>query len=158
MSRKEININLRPATREDWSFIKDLAGEAFAVFGPYRRIVSDWLADHFVRTYLLEVEDRPAGFFMLGLMLPSFLLWNIELMAIAVIPSLRGQGLGRFMLTEAEKVARLRGYRLLRAHVGCQNQPALRLFQQAGFQIKKHLSRYYPSGLDAYELIKKLGA
>ncbi len=93
---------------------------------------------------------------MLGLMLPSFLIGTLDLMAIAVVPEKRGKGLGKFMVIEAEKIASLRGYRFLRAHVGCQNEPALKLFKKSGFKLKKLLSNYYPSGLDAYELIKKL--
>ncbi len=154
--KRRSTIYLRSANQKDWKFIKDLAAEAFSHFGPYRRIVSGWLTDRFVRTYLLEHNGKPAGFFMLGLMLPSFLVWTVELMAIAVVPEKRRQGFGQFMIIEAEKIASMRGYRFLRAHVGCQNESALKLFQKVGFKLKRYLPKYYPSGLDAYELIKRL--
>jgi ribosomal-protein-alanine N-acetyltransferase len=153
-------LYLRPAEEEDRSFIKDLSAEAFAAFGPYRRIVSHWLRDRFVHTYVLEEEGQttPLGYFMLGLMLPRFLCFTVEVMAIAVIPTHRGKGLGSYMLREAERLVRAEGYRRLRAHVGCENEVALRMFTKAGFRLKKRLKNYYPSGLDAYELVKKLSS
>ncbi len=153
-------LYLRPAEEEDRDFIKDLAAEAFAPFGPYRRIVSQWLSERFIHTYLLEEasQQEPLGYFMLGLMLPALLCFTVEIMAIAVVPERRGQGLGAFMVREAEKLARAEGYRLLKAHVGCQNQAALRLFESAGFRRKRRLKNYYPSGLDAFELVKGLSS
>ncbi len=148
---------LRPAEEEDRDFVKDLAAEAFAPFGPYRRIVSQWLSERFIHTYLLEDgKEGPLGYFMLGLMLPPLLCLGVEIMAIAVVPEKRGQGLGSFMVQEAEKLARAEGYRLLKAHVGSQNQRALRLFEGAGFRRRRLLKNYYPSGLDAFELVKSL--
>ncbi|GEM_PF-1838347 len=151
-------IYLRPAEEKDRPFIKDLAAEAFAPFGPYRRIVSRWLSEHFIHTYVLEEKGHkePLGYFMLGLMLPTFLCFSVEIMAIAIVPERRGEGLGRYMLQQAENLVRAEGYRFLKAHVGCTNKRALRLFLGAGFRVRKRLSQYYPSGLDAFELVKPL--
>ena len=151
-------LYLRPAGEEDYAFIKDLSAEAFATFGPYRRIVSHWLQDRFIHTYVLEEGEAPLGYFMLGLILPALLCFSVEIMAIAVVPERQGQGLGSYMLRQAIRLARAEGYRFLKAHVGCENQPALRLFEKAGFRVKKRLTRYYPSGLDAYELVKRLSS
>lgn len=148
---RESTVKLRLAQEGDLPFVKELS-QAFAPFGPYEEIIPQWFKDRFIETYILEGEEGPRGFFMLGLLFPSWLCQTIDLMAIAVAPGWRRQGLGFLMVEKAKDLARQRGYYFLRAHVGCQNTPALEMFRKAGFSIRKELPRYYPSGLSAYEL------
>ena len=146
---------LREAERKDLPFIRELA-RSFAAFGPYEEIVPLWFSDRLVKTFVLEREKARLGFFMLGLLFPSWLSPTLDLMAIAVVPEERKKGLGKMMVKEALRWARKRGYRFLRAHVGCQNEPALLLFKNSGFRVKKKIEGYYPSGLTAYELVASL--
>ena len=147
--------NIRSARPKDLDFVRHLA-HAFDPFGPYEEILPQWFGDRFIKTFILEEEEGPVGFFMLGLLFPSWVCHTVDLMAIAVLPEKRGCGLGGKMVERAKELARERGYHFLRAHVGCQNKPALNMFRRAGFSILRELPQYYPSGLSAYELRYKL--
>ena len=58
-----------------------------------------------------------------------------ELGDIAVLPELRGQGLGRHILGEAVAAARKRGTRSLYLEVREANQVARQLYHSAGFEV-----------------------
>ena len=142
----------RKAGRDDYSFILK-ASKEFQAFGPYTEIIAGWLKDPWVETW---VYREKAGFLMLGPLFPPYFRPYIDVMAIYVSPERRRKGIGSKMLHLAEERARKKGYQFLRAHVGCENLSALRLFQKAGFEIKKKIENYYPSGLSAFELQKKI--
>ncbi len=142
----------RKAKEEDYPFVLEGSRE-FEVFGPYREIISNWLKDPWVETW---IYNNRKGFLLLGPFFPLFFRSQIDIMAIYVAPSWRRKGIGGKMLHFAEQRARAKGYRFLRAHVGCGNFPALRLFQKASFKIKKRIEGYYPSGLAAFEFLKDL--
>ena len=152
---KSSTLKFRLAQKGDLSFLRSLA-HSFAVFGPYEKIIPQWFKDPFVATFILEEGGRPLGFFMLGLLFPPWLCRTLDLMAIAVLPEKRRKGNGFLMVEQAKKIARRRGHRVLRAHVGCQNEPAFFLFKKSGFKVKRKIENYYPSGLAAFELIYSL--
>ena len=146
---------LRPAGPEDRPFVLS-AARAFERFGPYEEVLARWFEDHLIETWLLEVEGKGAGFFMLGPLFPPYFRSAVDVMAIYVGPCFRRQGLGTKMLALAAQRAREAGYLFLRAHVGVDNRAALALFKKASFEIIKRCKRYYPAGLAAYELRRKI--
>ena len=143
------------AEEDDLSFVSVLS-RSFERFGPYEEIIPRWFQDQFIKTYIFEENGQRVGFFMLGLMWPVWFSRMLDLMAIAVVPEKRGRGIGTSMVEAAKRIARSKGYHFLRAHVGCDNQPALALFRRASFRLKKRIERYYPSGLAAYEFVADL--
>ncbi|WP_456370400.1 GNAT family N-acetyltransferase [Thermodesulfatator atlanticus] len=148
-------MKLREAEERDFDFICD-ASKEFMIFGPYDEIIPSWFRDPWIKCLVLEEESELLGFIMLG---PMFLpLWQrtLDVTAIYVKPTLRKRGLGLSLVKEAEVIARKKGYRYLRAHVGQENKPAFELFKKAGFSIKKKIENYYPSGLTAIEMLKEL--
>ncbi len=149
-------MNLRLAEEGDLAFVS-LLSRSFRRFGPYEEIIPKWFRDRWVRTYILEENQQPIAFFMLGLMLPVWFSRVLDLMAIAVVPERRSCGIGTYLVETAKGIALAHGYRLLRAHVGCDNAPALALFRKTGFRLKKRIENYYPSGLPAYEFVAELG-
>ncbi len=145
----------RPAQEADHPFILQ-ASQIFERFGPYVEIVKEWLIDPWIKTWVLEVEGKEAGFLMLGPLLPSYFRATVDIMAILVAPPFRRRGFGKLMLSLAAREAKQAGYLYLRAHVACDNKPACFLFKRAGFRIIKKIDNYYPSGQSAYEFRKKL--
>jgi ribosomal protein S18 acetylase RimI-like enzyme len=60
---------------------------------------------------------------------PSF-----GILAIAVNPSFQGQGVGKILMLEAEKVARERGFEEMNLSVNTENYPAIRFYEGLGWQ------------------------
>jgi ribosomal protein S18 acetylase RimI-like enzyme len=53
-----------------------------------------------------------------------------------VDPAHRRQGIGKRLLEQAETWARSQGDRQITLQVFCENQPALKLYQQSGYQLQ----------------------
>jgi ribosomal protein S18 acetylase RimI-like enzyme len=68
--------------------------------------------------------------------------WTSRIAAMGVAPDLRGQGLGRRLLTEAVEEARTRGDRAVLLEVIEQNTPALQLYTSFGFRPLHRLFGY----------------
>lgn len=68
--------------------------------------------------------------------------WTSRIAAMGVVPDLRGQGLGRRLLTEAVEEARSRGDRAVLLEVIEQNTPAVRLYTSFGFRPLHRLFGY----------------
>jgi ribosomal protein S18 acetylase RimI-like enzyme len=54
---------------------------------------------------------------------------------IAVFPTYQGQGLGKYMLSQAEKTAGVRGFNKISLTVDVENERALSLYTQTGFTV-----------------------
>ena len=74
-------------------------------------------------------------------------LWCIldqgELANVAVTPRLRGQGLGRHLLSRVLDVARARGIETMFLEVRASNEPALELYRSFGFSDVGRRKAYY---------------
>ncbi len=72
-----------------------------------------------------------------------------EGMTIAVLPEFQGRGIGKKLLIELLKNAKLRGAKSMIFEVRVSNVPALHIYQKFGFKIIGRMKRYYMSGDDA---------
>lgn len=82
---------------------------------------------------------------------------DAELMTIGVVPSARHRGLGRSLLTELVDQAREQGAGRMFLEVRVDNDPALGLYRDMGFQQMGLRRRYYqPEGIDAFTMVKDL--
>lgn len=68
--------------------------------------------------------------------------WNCRLAGMAIIPTARGQGVGRFLLKKVVADARARADRRMELEVIEQNAPAVSLYQNSGFNIVRRLRGY----------------
>jgi ribosomal protein S18 acetylase RimI-like enzyme len=66
---------------------------------------------------------------------------------MALIPEARGQGIGRWCMTQLVDEARARGERMMVLEVIEQNTPAVRLYQGCGFRTLRRLVSLEASGL-----------
>ncbi len=60
---------------------------------------------------------------------------NVELVYMGLVPEARGYGWGLEIVRHAQRIARLAGRRRLVAAVDAANEPALRVYAQAGFGV-----------------------
>lgn len=96
-------------------------------------------------TWIAEQEGAMAGF--------AIVEWSrdgVEILAylqtIEVDPRYRGCGIARELLRRAESSALAAGAQSLWLHVEEQNQPAIRLYQSAGYLCRGREENYYGRG------------
>lgn len=94
----------------------------------------------------------PAGGMVLGRMAAD----EAEILALAVVPALRRQGLGRELLAAAEAHVRASGGRVVYLEVAAGNAAARALYAAAGYREIGRRSRYYRDGTDALVLARPL--
>jgi ribosomal protein S18 acetylase RimI-like enzyme len=118
------------------SYASDPVGGGTPLTAEVRNRLIPALREHPGALVLLALTgERPVGllngFFGLSTFQARPLL-NIH--DIAVVPDMRGQGIGRLMLTESEKIARQRGCCKLTLEVQDGNSPARLLYDRFGFR------------------------
>lgn len=74
-----------------------------------------------------------------------------RLYSMATSSKVRGQGVGKALLQHIMACARAPASGL-RLEVKCDNQPALKLYQQLGFEVVDLLPDYYSDGSDGYRM------
>lgn len=74
---------------------------------------------------------------------------DYELLFIYCTPSARGQGVGKMLLLDLIKKARVQSSRIF-LEVRPSNVPAIRLYEQLGFTKTSTRPRYYSNGEDAF--------
>ena len=94
----------------------------------------------------------PAGGMLLGRMAAD----EAEILALAVVPARRRQGLGRTLLAAAEASMLAAGGRVVFLEVACTNAPARALYAAAGYREIGRRTRYYRDGGDALVLARPL--
>ncbi|MBY0275043.1 GNAT family N-acetyltransferase [Candidatus Binatia bacterium] len=152
------DIAIRLARIEDRGFILELCARTFADLGDYRATVAGWLdgtdtvgivagtAPHQLGAALLAARRaigfgrRPAA----------------ELLAIALHPGARGQGIGRLLLERAERIARGWDATEMRLHTADSNLRAQRFFSAAGYEPRPAKTTAYPSGETALAFARSL--
>ncbi len=81
---------------------------------------------------------RAAGYLIVGEFTPFFARRPVGFVYdIWVAPEHRRRGAGRFLIEEAEKWARAKGYAKLKLEVGGENAPAQALYRAAGFRAER---------------------
>lgn len=88
----------------------------------------------------------------LGYALGWWVVDELQLLAIGVLPELRGRGLGRALLTHLLAHTRAAGGRRVILEVASRNAAARRLYESAGFSVFNVRRAYYRSGEDALEM------
>jgi ribosomal protein S18 acetylase RimI-like enzyme len=151
-------VELRLGRHDDRTFIVDLCTRTFADLGDYRATVHAWLdgADAValvatrggerIGTALIAAR-RAIGFGRRP---------DAELLAIALLPAVRGAGVGRALLERAERIARGWDAREMRLHTADSNLRAQRFFRAAGYEPRPSATTAYPSGETALAFARAL--
>lgn len=102
-----------------------------------RRLLDEWRG----KVRVAEVDGEPAGFTVLYLRVPpdgpdeppgTYAL----LSDLAVVPEMRGRGVARALLRDAERITAEAGAPVLRLEVMAGNEPAVRLYRSAGWRTR----------------------
>jgi ribosomal-protein-alanine N-acetyltransferase len=134
-----------------------LSGKVFSLYGPYREMVSEWLASGMTATLIALIDGSPVGFAMVGRLVREPQGQAVcELLAIAVEPDRQQMGIGRRLLKEIERRAEQMGEAALLLHTAVANLPAQKLFSKAGYRPGGIKKKFYPAGQDALMMFKKI--
>jgi ribosomal-protein-alanine N-acetyltransferase len=130
-------MSVRRATAADAPILSALHGESFPV---------GWSAA--ACADLLNTPGTSAVLADGGFAVIRTVLDEAELLTLAVAPAARRQGLGRRLLDAAMRQARSEGADTVHLEVAASNAPALRLYEQAGFERSGLRRNYYarPNG------------
>lgn len=79
-----------------------------------------------------------------------------RLYSIAVAGAARGQGVGRRLLRDAQRLARARGADRLRLEVRADNAAAIRLYEDLGYRPFGRYPDYYDDGMAALRMERRL--
>ena len=134
---------IRPAGSQDLPFLRDMLRHAYyARWGddadvPLERYVAGWGRPGDLALVAID-EFQPVGAAWYRLFEPDepgygYLDERTPELTIAIVPSRRGKGLGRDLLTKLLEQAREDGYSEVSLSVEPDN-PALRLYEQHGFE------------------------
>ena len=152
------NTTIRPAKQSDKDFLTRLSGEVFSIYGPYKGTISRWFESDATLTLLSTAGNKPVGFVMIAA-LPGDTEGEtrVEVLAIAVAPGFQRRGIGKELLQCAEKKAEEWGEHSFFLHTARENLAARRLFSRNGYRPVAIKKSFYPSGLDAFMMVKELG-
>lgn len=136
---------IRRAELADHPWMIATGAEAYLDLGDYTRILPSWLEQPGVLAWIdYDMQGRGRGFAMLGFYLdetvsgsPSQVI--ADLLALAVLPSFQGRGIGTRLLHHvievAERVAPSSHIASLRLTVAETNTGAQRLYARNGFRV-----------------------
>ncbi|HET9019167.1 MAG TPA: GNAT family N-acetyltransferase [Acetobacteraceae bacterium] len=117
-------------------------------------------AEHWGEAAIATQLTLPGGFGLLhsagGMALGRMAADEAEILALAVMPESRRNGLGRLLLTAAEAHVAAVGGRVVFLEVSCRNDAARALYGACGYREVGRRSRYYPDGTDALVLARPL--
>jgi ribosomal protein S18 acetylase RimI-like enzyme len=112
------------------------------------------LAGHLTRAWVAVLPDGAP----LGYLLGWWVVDELEVLALGVLPAARRKGVGRALLEHALAVTRAGGGRRVTLEVGRGNAAARRLYEAAGFSVFNVRTGYYrATGEDALEMEHVVG-
>ncbi|ADJ16033.1 ribosomal-protein-alanine acetyltransferase [Halalkalicoccus jeotgali B3] len=77
---------------------------------------------------------------------------------IAVAPDHRGEGIGRQLLSQALSILGDNGVGWVKLEVRDGNEPALSLYREFGFELRRRIPRYYADGETALVMVRPIEA
>jgi ribosomal protein S18 acetylase RimI-like enzyme len=92
----------------------------------------------------------------LGYALGWWVIDELQLLGLGVLPAARRAGVGRRLLDHVLATTLAGGGRRVLLEVARGNAPAVALYERAGFCVINVRPRYYPSGEDALEMERRV--
>lgn len=146
-------MSVRPARGEDLDAIHRLETRCFTLDAQSRRSLRHLLTRAHAAVWAAERGGEVVAYAALLFRRGAR---SARLYSIAVAPEARGGGAARALLATAEKEARTRGCRRLRAEVRRGNAASRGLFAAAGYRETAVLPGYYPGREAGIRLQKDL--
>jgi len=151
MKRKNINVKLRRARKEDLSRIQRI--ESLSFRNPYPPYYTKALIESLSDVSLVsEVEGRIVGYIFARVEYG-----NIgHIITIAVDPEYRRMGIGEKLMRAVLNILKELGCVSVYLEVRVSNKPAINLYKKLGFVVKRRVPRYYKDGEDAFLMDRTL--
>lgn len=145
-------VKERRAGPEDLPALMALEEGGFGPRGWPEEHVRGLMDDPSVRVLVLD-GDGPVAYVMFCIS-PAY--ETAEVLSLAVLPSMRRQGLGGRLMGAVEREAAREGAVSIVLCVRPDNSPAVNLYLSQGYKVLALCSGYYEDGADAYMMVKHL--
>ncbi len=137
------SIIIRPFDARDSSDIIRIDSESFKTMNP--------TYDLFIyMTYGSEILVADIGNAVVGYVVVSYKEEEAKIMSVAVKKEFRRKGIGKMLLKEVIKRAKIRGVKRMTLEVRVSNKAAQELYKKLGFEVVGVLESYYSDGESAY--------
>ena len=151
-----MSVTIRRATVSDVDALWRLEQSLFLNDAWSRELFVDEIGHPF--SYYLVAEDGGEIVGYAGLRAAPENADQGDIQTLAVVPQLRGQGLGRTLLGQLMKEAENRGVNALFLEVRADNPVAIALYDSVGFhEIDRRHGYYQPDGVDAVVMVRAEG-
>ena len=151
-----MSVTIRRATVSDVDALWGLEQGLFLNDAWSRELFVDEIGHPF--SYYLVAEDGGEIVGYAGLRAAPENADQGDIQTLAVVPQLRGQGLGRTLLGQLMKEAENRGVNALFLEVRADNPVATALYHSVGFhEIDRRHGYYQPDGVDAVVMVRAEG-
>lgn len=157
--------SIDPARPEDVASVGKISESVFEDYGEYGKIVAKFFTSPGVTTYVARVGAEVVGFIMLGFMPWSGgdregNPWIADLLAIAVVPERRRQGIGNALMEQmfqlVGEMGEWRDVKEIQLTCAEGNQAGLNFFSRYGFSVIDPHHGNYSGGQAALRMGKKL--
>lgn len=136
---------VRDLTEADLPWMADVERDLFGASAWSRELITEDFRYGFTRYRGLSLDGELAGYAVYGFDGDAF-----HLMNLAVVPGVRGRGLGRALMEDFLAEARTVGAPDAWLEVAVTNEVALALYRSYGFEDVRVRRKYYqPEGVDA---------
>jgi ribosomal-protein-alanine acetyltransferase len=146
-------LSTRPATSADIDTLLDIERQCFSADKLSRRSFQR-LIKHGHASLLMAFSDNETAGYTLVLYRKGTHL--ARLYSLAVLPQMRGRGIARQLLQDAEKTAREQLCIFMRLEVNVSNQNAIALYRQSGYHSIGTIEDYYEDGANALKMEKPI--
>ncbi len=144
------DVTIRPAGPLDLDFIQNLSKRVFSQYGPYDRILTDWIQSETTITLLALTNGTPVGFAMVRIPDENQVDNRFtELLAIAVEPENQRCGIGDLLMAEVLRLADEMQVQGLTLCTGVDNTAAQEFFNKHGFSTWRIEKGYYKGEQEA---------
>ena len=149
------DFQFRPARNGDLDALCDIENRSFAIDRLNRRAFKRFVGSETARLIVAEnANDASIAGYVLVIFRRNVAL--ARLYSMAVSPDLRGQGIGRSLIVQAEEISLDFGAPILRLEVSQKNPDAIRLFAANGYREFDLYPDYYPDHSNALRMEKVL--
>jgi [ribosomal protein S18]-alanine N-acetyltransferase len=107
-----------------------------------KRQIAYLLSDYNTISLIAKLENEIAGFILAQIEIENDTLFG-HIITINVVPAFRKKGIGSKMMQEMEAILKQKGISECHLEVREDNSPALKLYQNSGYQKIGRLEKYY---------------